>query len=83
MTEFWIGLAIGTVFGLAMALLLARLAGSVRWVARLVGYSDERKRIKELEKRLAEKDLYIKKAIEAFKKEGGAVPVPEDPPESY
>lgn len=78
MTDFWIGLMIGTAFGLAIALIVARLAGSAQWLARLLGFSDEKKKIRSLERRLTEKDLYIKKAIEAFKKEGGTSPFPEE-----
>lgn len=69
MTEFWVALIVGTVFGLALAVLLSRAAGSIKWIAGLFGYSDDRKKIRELERRLEDKDRYIKKAIDAFKKE--------------
>jgi hypothetical protein len=71
MTEFWIGLVIGMTFGLALAVLLTRAAGSVRWIAGLFGFSDDRRTIKQLERRLADKDRYIKRAIDAFKSESG------------
>ena len=74
MNSFWIGLIIGTTFGLAIAVIMSRLAGSFRFVSGLFGFSDERKKIKDLEWRLAEKDKYIKKAIESFNKEGGKIP---------
>lgn len=79
MNSFWIGLIIGTTFGLAIAIILSRLAGSLRVVSGLFGFSDEKKKIKDLEWRLAEKDKYIKKAIESFKKEEGvSAPPPEE-----
>lgn len=71
---FWVGLVIGTFFGLAIAMVLSRLAGSFQFLAGMFGFSDEKKKIKELERRVAEKDKYIKKALEAFKKEGGKPP---------
>jgi len=78
MNDFFIGLTIGTAFGLALTIIFSRLAGSIRWVAGIFGYSVERKKIvelekhvKSLEKRIAEKDKYIKKAVETFKKESG------------
>lgn len=78
--DFWIGLIIGTAFGLALTIIFSRLAGSLRWVAGIFGFSVERKkiielekRVKELEKRLVEKDKFIKKAVESFKKESGGL----------
>jgi len=71
MTNFWIGLAVGTVFGLAIAIVLARLAGSAQWIAGLLGFSQDRRKVRELEKRLEEKDRYIRRAVEAFKAESG------------
>ena len=78
MTEFWIGLSVGTAFGLAIAIILSRLAGSVRVVGRLFGFSDDRRKVSQLTRRLEEKDRYIKKAIESFQKEGRAAPPPPE-----
>ena len=75
MDNFTWGLIVGTIFGLALAIVVARLAGSMKWVAGLLGYSEERKKIRDLENRLAEKDRWIRKAIKAYGDEGK---LPED-----
>jgi hypothetical protein len=81
MNLFWAGLIVGSVFGIALSIILTRVAGSVRWVTGLFGFSDETKKIKDLERRVAEKDRYIKKAIEAFTEEGGEQALPPEPEE--
>lgn len=72
------GLVIGTVFGIVLMLLLSQLAGKVRGLGRLFGRDVQARRIAELEKdnavlqrRLEEKDVAIRKAMESMVQEAG------------
>lgn len=77
------GLIIGTVFGITLSFLLARLAGRVKGLAKLFGRDVQARRVAELEKenttltrRLEEKDDYIRRAMASLAEQNET----EDPP---
>lgn len=82
MNNFTLGFIAGAVTGLALAIVLARLSGGVRWLSGLFGRDPIQKRLRDAEKerdkaldeaqalskRLTEKDELIKKAMASLTK---------------
>ncbi len=84
-TSTWIGFFSGLVVGLALAIVLSRVAGSVRGLSSVFGRDPMMRKIRDLEKELAksrddcssmskrlqEKDELIRKAMASLAKDHG------------
>jgi len=68
---FFIWLICGSIVVVALSIVSARVFSSIHFIGDAFGLSSERKKIRDLELRLAKKDELIKKAIASYRKEGG------------
>ncbi len=82
--SFPVGFVAGLIVGLALAIIVARLSQSVRWLSGIFGRDPMVKKLRETEKqlrqaqfeaaesqkRLEEKDEFIKKAMASLAQEG-------------
>jgi gas vesicle protein len=88
MDSFPFGFIVGLIVGLALALIVARLGQSVRWLSSLFGRDPMLKKLRETEKRLREveseaadgkkrleeKDEFIRKAMASMADDAQSLP---------